>query len=301
MNILSSNEGKLTRIGVFYDGNYFSHVSNYYMYYHNRKARLSIPGLHQFLIAEASKAEDSIARHCRIVDAHYFRGRLSASEAKTRDALYRERVFDEILMREGIITHYLPLSGGGEKGIDVWLALEAFELAIYKRFDISVLIAGDGDYLPLIRKLNTLGTRVMVLGWDFAYTDKNGVEKTTRTAQTILDEATYPVLMSTVIDDRSRKSDPLIENLFFKPKTYTETSRQSVDIADSNVNAGVIYNIKEGFGFIKPDHGVENIFFHYSDVIDSDFNDLSEGDKVEFENGTNEKGPCAKRVRKIDA
>ncbi|MCD6262251.1 MAG: NYN domain-containing protein [Deltaproteobacteria bacterium] len=300
MNILSSHEGKLTRIGVFYDGNYFSHVSNYYMYYHLRKARISIPGLHQFLIAEVSKAEDSIARHCRIVDAHYFRGRLNASEAKSRDALYRERVFDEVLMREGIITHYLPLSGDGEKGIDVWLALEAFELAIYKRFDVSVLIAGDGDYLPLIRKLNTLGTRVMVLGWDFTYTDNNGNTKTTRTAQTVLDEATYPILMSTVIDDRSRKSDPIIENLFFVPKTQKKGINQdNILPSDGNTKVGVICNLKEGYGFIKPDKGNENLFFHYTSMLNDDFNELSDGDRVEYEDSVNDKGPCAIKVRKV--
>ncbi len=41
------------------------------------------------------------------------------------------------LMSEGVTTHYLPLRNFGgrreEKGIDVWLALEAFELAIYKK------------------------------------------------------------------------------------------------------------------------------------------------------------------------
>ncbi len=296
MNILESHEGKLTRIGVFYDGNYFSHVSNYYLYHHPRKARINIQGLHQFIIAEASRAENSMIRHCRIVDAHYFRGRLSASETKSRNALYSERVFDEVLMREGIITHYLPLQGGGEKGIDVWLALEAFELAIYKRFDVSVLIAGDGDYLPLIRKLNTLGTRVMILGWDFTYTDKNGMEKMTRTAQTILDEATYPVLMNTVIDDRSRKTDPLIENLFLKPKYNNE----KIDVEtkkSKNIETGTVCNIKDGYGFIKPEKGSENIFFHYSDVVDIDFNQLSNGDRVTYEKGTNEKGPCAKEIR----
>jgi hypothetical protein len=29
----------------------------------------------------------------------------------------------------------------GEKGIDVWLSLEAYELAIYKRFDVSALLS----------------------------------------------------------------------------------------------------------------------------------------------------------------
>ncbi|RMG81654.1 MAG: NYN domain-containing protein [Chloroflexi bacterium] len=300
MNILSSHESKLTRVGVFYDGNYFSHVSNYYLYNHSRRARISIPGLHQFLINEVSREEGSVARHCRIVDAHYFRGRLSASEAKSRDALFRERVFDEVLMREGIITHYLPLSGGGEKGIDVWLALEAFELAIYKRFDVSVLIAGDGDYLPLIRKLNTLGTRVMVLGWDFTYADNNGNEKTTRTAQTLLDEATYAILMNTIIDDRARKSDPLIENLFLKPKAQREVDKQNDGILpDENIDVGVVCSIKEGYGFIKPEQGGDNIFFHYTNVLNDDFNELSIGDIVEFVRSVNDKGPCATKVKRV--
>jgi hypothetical protein len=70
-------------------------------------------------------------------------------------------------------THYLPLGPEGEKGVDVWLALEAYELAIYKRFDVSVLVVCDGAFLPLVRKLNTLGTRVMLLGWDFRWTDRD--------------------------------------------------------------------------------------------------------------------------------
>ena len=75
------------------------------------------------------------------------------------------------------MTHYLPITAGGEKGIDVWLALEAFELAVHKRFDVVALIAGDGDFVPLLRKLNTMGTRVMLLGWDFKYVDQNGNER----------------------------------------------------------------------------------------------------------------------------
>jgi hypothetical protein len=64
-----------------------------------------------------------------------------AQEAEQRGVLLRERAFDDVLVREGVVTHYLPLGPEGEKGIDVWLALEAYELAIYKRFDVSVLVA----------------------------------------------------------------------------------------------------------------------------------------------------------------
>lgn len=306
---MSNYESKLTRIGVFYDGNYFSHVSNYYLYHHSRKARISIQGLHQFLINEISSSEESFVKHCRIVDAHYFRGRISASDAKSRDILYKERVFEEVLMREGIVTHYLPISGGGEKGIDVWLALEAFELAIYKRFDVIVLIAGDGDYLPLIRKLNTLGTRVMVLGWDFTYVDHQGNEKTTRTAQVLLDEATYPVLMSSIIDDRARQSDPVVDNLFVKGRPGgtrkhpssgggSAGAARSEDGQTSVFKAGRIQNLKEGYGFIAPDDGGDNLFFHFSDVENCDFNELLIGDEVVYKLGQSQKGACARHVNR---
>ena len=43
---------QLKRIGVFYDGNYFHHVSNFYAYYHPRQCRISISGLHEFIRAQ---------------------------------------------------------------------------------------------------------------------------------------------------------------------------------------------------------------------------------------------------------
>jgi uncharacterized LabA/DUF88 family protein len=146
---MSNQINNLVRIGIFYDGYYFYKVSNYYKYEHSRKARISISGLHDFIryeIASILKIED--IRHCQIIDAHYFKGRSSAKEMGEK--VQSERIFEDILMRENIVTHYLPLrygenNGWQEKGIDVWLALEAYELAIYKRFDVLVLVAGDGD------------------------------------------------------------------------------------------------------------------------------------------------------------
>ena len=141
--------GKLLRIGLFYDGQYFFNVSNYYQYQHNRKARISISGLHEYIKKEVSSVTGHDIRLCQIVDAHYFRGRFSAQKSEERNKLYNERLFDDILMKENVITHYLPVKYNEktgkteEKGIDVWLALEAFELAIYKRFDVLVLIACD--------------------------------------------------------------------------------------------------------------------------------------------------------------
>ena len=294
MNSQKATKG-LIRVGVFYDGNYFLHVSNYYNYVHERRSRISIRGLHEFIRYQIATELGVDVPFCQIVDAHYFRGRLAAAEANQRgDLLYYERVFDDVLMSEGITTHYLPIKGISsrrqDKGIDVWLALEAFELAFYKNFDVLVLIASDSDYIPLIRKLNTLGTQVMVLGWDFEYTDEEGNKYSTRTAQELLEEITYPIPMHLIIDSKVRKDEPLVNNLFV-PKSkdkgvnkYIVGEGEEEDNDETNFNLdwheSTILSLKEGFGFIK--YPPNNVFFHYTSLKDYDFNDLEIGDEVRF-------------------
>ena len=292
---------KLARIAVFYDGNYFFHVSNYYAYQHTRKARISISGLHSFIRNKVAEFEGTEEKYCRIVDVHYFRGRLSAAEAQERDILYSERIFHDVLIREGVTTHFLPLRGGAEKGIDVWLALEAFELATHKHFTVFVLIAGDGDYIPLARKLNTLGTRVMVLGWDFDYTDANGDKRSTKTSQGLLEEVTYPLLLNDIIDDRTRRNTALINDLFIQQigknqRQVLPASAVKTDVSES----GEILKLTDGYGFLKPDRGGENLFFFHAEVQNTDFNSLMESDKVTFERGSNVKGECAVSVYLIE-
>ncbi len=317
---MAANDGKLTRIGIFYDGNFFFHVSNYYHYHHERRARVSVGGLHAFVRQQVADCEKADPRYCLIVDAHYFRGRLRAADAEDRDLLYKERVFDDVLVREGVTTHYLPLTREGEKGIDVWLALEAYETAIYKRFDVVVLVVCDGDFLPLVRKLNTLGTRVMVLGWDFHYVDHNGIERETRTAQVLLDEVTYPIMMHPIVEDRARFKDPLVNGLFVprkefafgptiaRPAAPVATSPSPLPLAspvprgnggEGGDLTGSIQALKNGYGFIVPDQGGPNMFFFHEDVVGIDFLDLKVGDRMQYVIGQNDRGACAKQVRRV--
>jgi len=285
----------LTRIGVFYDGNYFFHVSNYYQYEHPRRARIGISGLHEFVRQRVAADMSLDPNYCQVVDAHYFRGRLSAEDAEKRDVLLKERKFDDALMHAGVTTHYLPLGAEGEKGVDVWLALEVYELAFYKRFDMVVLVAGDGDFLPLVRKLNTLGVQVMLLAWDFRFIDGRGNVRETRTAQSLLNAVTYPVRMHEVIDG----DDPMIDNLFLtRPLERSAPAKEAPPVSrdDEGTRYGTVHHIKEGFGFITPEDGSDNLFFHSSDVVNTDFETLQAGEPVMFEIGANNRGPCAVRV-----
>src|SRR5260370_35913484 len=139
-------------------------------------------GLHSFIQRQISEAERADPRLCQIVEAHYFRGRFGVSDMEKKaerdqdadyvtKALKNDRTFDDVLMRANIATHFYAIdtrqATPKEFGIDVWLALEAYDLAVHKKFDVLGLVAGDSDYVPLVRKLNSIGTRVMLLAWDF--------------------------------------------------------------------------------------------------------------------------------------
>lgn len=292
------NYSDFCNIGVFYDGNFLLHTSNYYNYIHPQKSRIDLGGLHTFIRHRVAEEEEFDPARCRITEAHYFRGRLNAADASQRgNQLYNDRVFDDILMAEGIHSHYLPLRNlmgrKEERGIDVWLALEAFELSALRKFDVVVLVVSDADYIPLFRKLTAMGVRVMLLGWEFDYLNDDGVRMVTKTSRELLQLATYPVMMQEVINCGLEQNNALIQGLFVSHET------PSCDVSDtsSEIETSEVLSLKNGFGFIK--YPNNNLFFHYQDVI-GDFNELEVDDPVEFVIEKNaQRQDVAKNVRKI--
>ncbi|MBP6860371.1 MAG: cold shock domain-containing protein [Candidatus Pacebacteria bacterium] len=55
----------------------------------------------------------------------------------------------------------------------------------------------------------------------------------------------------------------------------------------------------KGFGFIAIEGAEKDLFFHSNELVNVRFDDLREGDKVEFEVGESPKGPNAIKVSKI--
>lgn len=64
------------------------------------------------------------------------------------------------------------------------------------------------------------------------------------------------------------------------------------------MNTGIVkwFNADKGFGFITPDGGGTDMFVHHSEIQVSGYKSLEEGQKVSYEVGQGQKGPCATNV-----
>jgi CspA family cold shock protein len=59
------------------------------------------------------------------------------------------------------------------------------------------------------------------------------------------------------------------------------------------------FSDKKGYGFIEQEDGNGDIFVHYSSIDMPGFRTLAEGDRVNFEIESNERGSAAKKVLKV--
>jgi len=306
---MSQQANPALKVGVFYDGSYFTHVSNYYNYVHPHRRRLHIGGLHDFIKHQVAIQEGTTPNRCHIIDAHFFRGRFSAKEANEKaNQLYYDRVFDDVLMYNGVQTHYLPVKDlmgrKREKGIDVLMALETYELCMLKRYDVVALIASDGDHVPLVRKIHALGCKTMLLGWDFEYTEEaSGEVQTTKTSTDLWNVVTYPLEIADRVEEGLRENDEVVRDMFVVKESTprdVDTDRPLVSISDYNSEeryTGDIMSLHNGYGFIRfPDN---NVFFLHDDLIEVEFSDLAVGDSLEFNVAINSRGQrVAKQIRR---
>ena len=179
-------------------------------------------------------------------------------------------------------------------------------------FDVVVLVACDGDYVPLVRKLNSLGARVMVIGWEYSYEDDNGGHRQTMTSGRLMAEATYGIWMQDVINKQLYSQDK-IDALFVSGGPgagYSSADGAQEDEADyedyeegdgdtPERRLGTVVQLKSGYGFITPEKGDHDFFFLWEDLENCNFDELVIGEKVEFEIGSNDRGECARKVVRL--
>jgi CspA family cold shock protein len=65
------------------------------------------------------------------------------------------------------------------------------------------------------------------------------------------------------------------------------------------MQTGIIARLNNGYGFITREGEAKDLFFHVNELEGVAFDDLREGDKVQFEVGEGPKGPNAVKVSRV--
>ncbi len=186
-------------IGVFIDGGYYAKVNE--ALERNGVPGINVTALMDFIRKQVSSISGSQLIDCHITENHYFRGRYRVNDANSKHLLFSERKFEDSLIENDVIFHYKHLreieknhqTTVIEKGVDVWFALEAYELALFREFDYVVLITGDADHEMLIKKLKALKVNVVLLTWNVSENN------TTSTARLLREEACIHLELSKMV------------------------------------------------------------------------------------------------------
>lgn len=190
-------------IGLFIDGGYYAKINE--ALEEKLSLNINVTAFMNFIRQQVSLLSKSPVADCHITESHYFRGRYRVNDANSKHLLFSERKFEDSLIENDVIFHYKHLREVQregevtviEKGIDVWFALEAYELSIIRKFDYVVLITGDADHEILIRKLKALKIYTILLTWDVSD------DKSTSTAKLLKEEAcTHIELNKMLVDDK---------------------------------------------------------------------------------------------------
>lgn len=158
-------EKSFCRIGVFYDGSFFTYAQ-YYFYAERGLGWLTYQPFHILIESFLREKEQGFSNY-RVVYAGWYQGLFPSSQSNEKQ-LHNERNRHIDLIHAGIEPKYVPISPSGrEKGVDVALAVDALQVGLEGKIDIAVLVTGDGDLVPLVRALMKHGIRVAAVYFEY--------------------------------------------------------------------------------------------------------------------------------------
>jgi uncharacterized LabA/DUF88 family protein len=204
----------LCRIGVFYDGSYFTYARRYF-YFDRQCGWLDFKPFHGFLENYIRTKEQGYT-HYRVVYGAWFQGMYGANQAEEKQ-LRSDRNLYHDLMHAGIDPKFMPmpLSGANEKGADVALAIDAMQVGLEGHIDIAVLVTGDADFVPLVRALMKQGVRVVAAYFEYEYGEHKSFIN-----ERLLIVCNYVLNVNDMEKDKDFKT--MFKSLFRKPEQVKE-------------------------------------------------------------------------------
>lgn len=87
--------------------------------------------------------------------------------------------YEELSNRSGYVikTSFdkIASSGAIEKKVDIKIAIDIISLAYENAYDTAVLVSGDGDFVPVVKKVKEMDKKVEI--WAFRYSLANALKE----------------------------------------------------------------------------------------------------------------------------
>lgn len=125
---------------------------------------------------------------------------IKADYEKLKNLITKDRILQSIFLYEGVVYPLSPekknwyeelsnrsgyvikasfdkivSSGAIEKKVDINIAIDMISLAYENAYDTAVLVSGDGDFVPVVKKIKKLDKNVEI--WAFEYSFANALKE----------------------------------------------------------------------------------------------------------------------------
>jgi len=143
----------------------------------------------------------------KVVYAAWYQGLYTTTTATEKNLkLDRNRHHD--LLHAGIEAKFHPMSQSqGEKGIDVAMAIDIFQISLEDTIDVAILVTGDGDFVPLVRALMKRGMGVIVAYFEYEDGDRKSFAN-----QRLKDACNFELNINSLEKDKDYKN--MFKSLF---------------------------------------------------------------------------------------
>ncbi len=208
------NDKSLCRIGVFYDGSYFTYAQ-FHFYADKKLGWMMFTPFHSVIESFIREKEQGYFNY-RVVYAGWYQGLYTSGQSNDHQRrVERNRHID--LMHAGVEPKYVPMSQAqGEKGVDIAMAIDALQVGLEDKIDIAVLVTGDGDFVPLARALMKNGVRVAV-----AYFEYESEKGKSFANERLLSVSNYSLNINEL--EKDRKNQGMFRGLFRQPEKGKES------------------------------------------------------------------------------
>ncbi len=108
------------------------------------------------------KLRDVLSAGRKMIRTYFY----ASFNPENKEIKERQTRFYNALQEKGfhVVTKPLRKRNDGliEKGIDIALAVDMLSLGFHKAYDVAILVSGDGDFIPAVNVIKSLGLRVEV-------------------------------------------------------------------------------------------------------------------------------------------